>query len=34
MAKHYSPEELVDRTFGLTMILVGLFVAVVFLFIL
>ena len=34
MAKHYSPEELTDRTFALTMILVGLFVAVVFLFIL
>jgi hypothetical protein len=34
MAKDYSPEELVTRTFGLTMAGVGLFIAAVFLFIL
>ncbi len=34
MAKQYSPEELVNRAFGLSMAGVGLFIAAVFLFIL
>lgn len=34
MAKEYTPEELVTRTFRITMAGVGLFIACVFLFIL
>ena len=34
MAKDYTPEELANRTFGITMAGVGLFIAAVFLFIL
>jgi len=34
MAKDYTPEELVNRTFGITVAGIGLFVAAVFLFIL
>ena len=34
MAKEYSPEELVGRTFWITMVGVGLFIAAVFVFVL
>ncbi len=34
MVKHYNAEELVDRTFYISMAGIGLFIAVVFLFIL
>jgi len=34
MGKEYSAEELVGKTFSLTMVCVGLFIAAVFLFIL
>ena len=34
MAKEYTPEDLVGRTFVLTMVGVGLFIAAVFLFVL
>ncbi len=34
MGKHYSADELVDKTFIITMVGVGLFIASVFLFIL
>ncbi len=34
MAKAFSSDELVNRTFGVTMVGVGLFIAAVFLFIL
>ncbi len=32
MAKEYTPEELVNKTFWITMVGVGLFIVVVFLF--
>jgi hypothetical protein len=34
MAKEYTPEELVGRTFFITMVGIGLFIACVFLFVL